>query len=56
MIALLVLLALLLGLSHWLLEPLVQLGTTLLELTWLPWLVLLLGAWLLAGQSGRPHS
>ena len=56
MIALLVLLALLLGLSHWLLEPLVQLGTTVLELTWLPWLALLLAAWLLAGQSGRPNA
>jgi len=53
MIALLVLLALLLGLSHWLLEPLVQLGTRLLELTLLPWLTLALAAWLLAGRSGQ---
>ena len=53
MIALLLLLTVLLSLNAWLLEPLVQGITAVLELPWLPWLLLALGAWVLAGKS-RP--
>jgi len=43
------------ALSHWLLEPLLALGTWLLNLAFLPWVVLALGAWLLAGPpASRP--
>ena len=49
--ALLVLMALLLGLNHWLLEPALQLISNGLELRILPWFVLLALAWLLAGGS-----
>lgn len=41
------------ALCHWLLEPLLAIGTALLNLTALPWLVLAVGVWLLAG---RPQS
>lgn len=40
-----------LALGHWLLLPLLDAGTWLLNLTALPWLPLALGAWLLAGRS-----
>ena len=36
---------------HWMMEPLVQLLPALMELTLLPWVLLLLGGWLLAGRS-----
>lgn len=39
-----------LGLGHWLLLPLLAAGTWLLNLTALPWLLVALGAWLLAGR------
>lgn len=48
--ALLLLIAVLLGFNHWLLEPLVTLSSDLLELKKLPWLLLALAAWLLAGR------
>ena len=49
--ALLLLIAVLLGFNHWLLEPLVILSSELLELKQLPWLLLAVAAWLLAGRS-----
>jgi hypothetical protein len=53
-IVLVALLTLLLSLNAWLLEPLVQGITTLLELPVLPWFALGIGAWLLAGERQRP--
>jgi hypothetical protein len=53
-IVLAVLLTLLLSLNAWLLEPLVQGITAVLELPVLPWLALAIGAWLLAGGQERP--
>lgn len=50
MSGLLLVLSLLLGLSHWLLEPLVSWCSQLLELQLLPWLLLVAGAWILAGE------
>ena len=35
---------------HWLLEPLTVISTPIFELRGLGWLLLLIGAWLLAGQ------
>jgi len=49
-IALLLLLIALLALNAWLVEPLLALSSDLLELQPLPWLVLIAGAWLLAGR------
>ena len=51
MTALLLLLTLLLSLNAWLLEPLVQGITGVLELPLLPWLFLAVGAWVLAGNQ-----
>jgi len=53
MVALLTLVAVILGFSHWLVEPLIRLLTPLLTLGWLGWAALLLLAWLLAGSSGQ---
>lgn len=39
------------ALSHWLMVPLLAAGTWLLKLAVLPWLLLALVAWLLAGRS-----
>ena len=50
MTALILLLALLLGLNQWLLEPAVHALTEALELKALPWLLLGAAAWLLAGR------
>jgi len=50
MTALILLIAALLGVNHWLLEPAVQASTDLFELKLLPWLVLGVAAWLLAGR------
>lgn len=50
MAGLALLLLITLGLSHWLLLPLLAAGTWLLNLTALPWLLVALGAWLLAGR------
>ena len=49
--ALIVLITLLLVFNHWLLEPTVHALTELLELKALPWLLLGIGAWLVAGRS-----
>ena len=53
MTALILLIAALLGFNHWLLEPAVQASSDLLELKLLPWLVLGVAAWLLAGRRGE---
>jgi hypothetical protein len=45
------LLLVLLGLHHWLMEPLLRAGTAVFELSWLPWLLLGLLAWVLAGGT-----
>ena len=53
--ALILLLALLLGLHHWLMEPLLWLGEAALELRALPWLLLVVLAWVVSGRGGaRP--
>ena len=52
MTALILLIAALLGLNHWLLEPAVQASSELLELKLLPWLALGVAAWLMAGRAG----
>jgi len=39
---------------HWMMEPLLQLLPALLELTLLPWMLLALGLWLLAGRPLGP--
>jgi hypothetical protein len=49
--ALILLLALLLSLNLWVLEPLLQLISHGLELRLLPWLLMAVFGWLLAGQS-----
>lgn len=54
-VALLVLITL--AVSHWLLEPMVLLFKPFFLLSWLPWVFLSVGLWLLAGEdppnSGR---
>lgn len=50
MAALLVMVSLGLTVAFWLMSPLSAALTPLLELRPLPWLLLLLGAWLLAGR------
>jgi len=50
MAALLVILTVVLAVAHWLMSPLSAALTPLLELHPLPWLLVLLGAWLLAGR------
>ncbi len=47
-LALVVLLAV--AVFHWLMEPALQVLSGLMELSALPWLLLALGLWLLAGQ------
>jgi|TARA_E500000081_G_C5965333_1_gene275640 hypothetical protein len=42
---------LLLGLLHWLVEPLEAVLTSVLRLGWLGWLVLPLALWLLSGRQ-----
>ena len=55
MSGLLLLLLVLLGLHHWLMEPLLAAGEGLLELRGLPWLTLAGLAWLLSGRgANRP--
>ena len=51
MILLTLLIGVLLALNYWLLEPFTAWGEALLELRLLPWLVLGVLAWLLAGRS-----
>jgi hypothetical protein len=50
-LALMVLLAV--AVFHWMMEPLLQLLQALMELTFLPWALLVLGLWLLAGRPVR---
>ena len=50
MINLVLLLSVLLALHHWLLEPLMHGSAAMLQLDALPWLVLAVLAWLLAGR------
>ena len=50
MTTLILLIAALLGLNHWLLEPAVQASTDLFELKLLPWLALGVAAWFVAGR------
>jgi hypothetical protein len=61
MLALLLLVLISLGLSHWLLEPLGSVLKPLLSLDWLPWGLLGLLIWLFAGGAsdrdpGGPES
>lgn len=49
--ALLAVLLLLLSLHHWLMEPLLAVGESVLELGVLPWLALATVSWILAGSS-----
>ena len=53
MLALLLLVLISLGLSHWLLEPLGSVLKPLLSLDWLPWGLLGLLIWLF--EIGRAH-
>lgn len=55
MINLLLLLSMLLALHHWLLEPLMRWSAAVLELGSLPWLALMVLAWLLAGRGSEQH-
>ncbi|MBW4530937.1 hypothetical protein [Synechococcus sp. CCY 0621] len=49
MLPLLLVVLLTVGLSHWLLVPLVHLATPLFQLDWLGWLALAALLWLFAG-------
>jgi hypothetical protein len=42
-----------LAISHWLLEPMVLLIKPFFLLSWLPWVFLGVGLWLLAGDDPR---
>jgi hypothetical protein len=53
MLTLILLLIASLSLHHWLIEPLAQLLTPLLTLSWLGWAALAVGLWLFAGPR-RP--
>jgi hypothetical protein len=53
MLALVVVVGITLGLSHWLVEPLIGLLTPLLTLAWVGWGGLLLLGWLFAGASAQ---
>jgi len=50
-VALLVLITL--AVSHWFLEPLVLLSKPFFLLSWLPWVFLGVGLWLLAGDDSQ---
>ena len=51
--ALIVVVWLAVAVFHWAAEPLLQLLPALMELAFLPWLLLALGIWLLAGPPAR---
>jgi len=53
MAALILLIAALLGINHWLLEPGIREAIAVLEFAGLPWLLLGLLAWLLAGRTSQ---
>ena len=42
-----------LAVSHWLLEPMVLLFKPFFLLSWLPWVLLGVGLWLLAGDDSQ---
>jgi len=50
MLWLIALLLVLQSLGAWILGPLVRGGTTLLSLSWMPWLLLIVGLWLFSGR------
>lgn len=54
MLLILLLVIVSLGLSHWLVEPVVALLQRLLTLGWLGWGLLGLGVWLFAGTASQP--
>lgn len=51
--ALLLLVVLLLSLHRWVFDPLLVVGSNLLQLELLPWLLLAGLAWILAGRQGN---
>ena len=53
MVALIVVVWVSVAVFYWGMEPLLQLLSVLMELTFLPWLLLALGIWLLAGNPAR---
>lgn len=53
MAALVALVCLGMAVAHWLMSPLTRALTPLVELRPLPWLLLLVALWLLAGERGR---
>jgi Na+-translocating ferredoxin:NAD+ oxidoreductase RnfA subunit len=53
MLPLVALVLLVLALCHWALEPMVGIGTPLLELRALAWLLVLAGLWLFAAPTRR---
>ena len=50
MLWLIALVVILQSLGFWLFDPLVQLGTALTSLSFLPWMLLLVAFWLLSGR------
>lgn len=53
MAALIALVSLGMALAHWLMSPLANALTPLVELQPLPWVLLVVVLWLLAGERGR---
>jgi len=53
MLWLIALVVLLQAQAQWPLEPVMGLCTSVLNLQWLPWLLALIGVWLLAGRPGE---
>ena len=49
--ALIVVVAVSVGVFYWAMEPLLQVLSDLMQLSFLPWLLLALGMWLLAGRA-----
>lgn len=52
MTTLILLIAVLMGLNYWLLEPALHASSDLMELKLLPWLLLGVTAWFVAGSPG----
>ena len=53
MTALIGIILLMMGLIHWLLEPLEAVLTTVLSLRWLGWVVLATVIWVFSGRQGE---
>ena len=51
--ALIVVVAVSVAVFYWAIAPLLQVLSDLMELSFLPWLLLALGIWLLAGNAAR---